>query len=697
MQNGGFRYGAGRAVLVAAGVALLLGQSSGCSGSDASSVNPQPLSAGPRSSTRLRVQRAWTEVGGGSFAGKLLGATFRVDERGLSVGGDERSGATPSFSVVSIGRDPTHLAPVAVPQWTESALLIDRGVAKERLEVSKAGVEQSWEFAQRPAGAGDLLVRLKTADMQVEGVKDGGLRFIADDREISYGAATWIDASGKRVPVSTRYRSGFIELTVPAGVVDGAAYPALLDPIISSGTILMTPERIPGGRTGEVAIGCNASTCLVVWSQDGYPVARRVQLDGKPLDTSVIALEQPKPGAGPGGFAITATPDEFLVSFSDLYTPEPGIRWLSIDAGTGAVSDVPPKVLGVPASTYPAPRVGAYANGVQFLVYRQGVPNRNIGLRLVDGQVVAPTAGVDLGLPVNDEPLGLVAGPNQFGYVERGRLQRIAAATGALLDGAPIEYSKYGYTGFSGTPAIAFDGANYIIVWFDAGKLQATRVRASDGVVLDPDDDFNQVSGARVLCTGSGSLPTLAIENGKLYVTWTTNLGVVASSFPMAPWSPSAAACGTATVSVAQTLTKQVGAKGVQALSYYEHLDTQGIEVKSDGSTVVTNAAPINYHASVGAPFVVSNGRDFMLSASHAVSGDVLRTFVLAVDGVTGKPAIGGPAEVSGSQYEPAAVWLRWYQLPRSLGKSGPPSLVRRQAGSGQELAAKLGHLRLRQ
>jgi len=579
--------------------------------------------------------------------------SFTVDANGVVLG-DAGGSAQPtaSFSVARIGRGDTHAATSDGPSVRGQALVVERGVAQERLEMSPAGLEQSWSFAQRPAGRGDVEVRLTTAGMRVQGTEQGGLRFAFGEREVIYGAATWVDAHGVKTPVSTRYQAGQIVLTVPEHVVDASAYPAVLDPIISSRLIIATPARIAGGAPGGAALDCNATHCLVVWAQNGYPIARRIKRDGTPLDSTVIALSEAGQSNQAAGLTVTATPTDFLVSWSDHWSKAPGLQWVSVAAATGAVSDVPPKDLGVSADDYPTPTVSAYGNGVQLLVYRQAFPDNDIGLRLVDGVVQTPLAGIDLGPHLDYTPLGLAVGPNQFGYVQRGKLQRIASATGALLDAAPIEFSKFGYVNSPSGSTVVFDGANYVVVWFAAGKLQATRVRASDGVVLDPDDDFNELPGTRVLCAGTSNYLTASVADGKLFVIWAGLGGPVVSSFPLAPWTSSAADCSGASVSsfvAPDSALKLVGTSGMQALVGEKKLEALAFQVQANSSVTTQNTGTLNYHAGVGWPRVVSNGRDFMVSATHLVDGpsETLRTFVQPIDGATGERLSPQPTDVS--------------------------------------------------
>jgi MYXO-CTERM domain-containing protein len=635
----------------------------------------------------VRGGRGWVAKEGHGFQAKRAGVSVAVDDHGLQVGSEGKDGRGSSIKVASIGRDGARAVSSGVMRVQGSTLVIDRAVTEERYELVPSGVEQSFGFSQRPSGTGDLTVRLETSGLTGVTTKDGALTFTAGNREIRYGAATWVDATGRKTPVDTRYRAGHIVLTVPAAVVESAAYPAVLDPLISSKMVLATAARLPGGQAASIAVDCTTTTCLVAWTQDGQAVARRLKLDGTPLDTDVIVLgETSALQAGAGSLTVAATATDFLVTWANSYLAPDTFQWLSIAASTAAVSDVPPVSIAVAEDSYSVPRASVYGNGEQLLIHRQSFPPRYIGLRLVDGVVQAPTSGVQLSEWQNDEPVSVVAGPGQFAFVHRGQLFRIAAGTGALLDNAPIQFSKWGYTGTAGPSTVTYDGANYIVVWFDSGKLQATRVRASDGIVLDPDDDFNELPGSRVLCTAPGSNLTAAVEGGSLYVTWDST-AVYAQAFPLAPWTASAAACGTSAISnTGPSIRSQVGAKGLVLWATNSSLSATGFAVTAGSVVSSGNPGVINYAQAAGAPFVASNGRDFMFSAVRSVPGGEYPTFLQAIDGATGEPMSGAMQVDSNVGFQAQPIYASSSSYLLITDKARKLSCDGSELGEGKEL-----------
>ncbi|WP_225410212.1 immunoglobulin-like domain-containing protein [Stigmatella hybrida] len=65
---------------------------------------------------------------------------------------------------------------------------------------------------------------------------------------------------------------------------------------------------------------------------------------------------------------------------------------------------------------------------------------------------------------------------------------RVRASDGVALDASPLLINS-GNVGVPFDPAVAFDGTNFLVVWTNYGAyplIYGARVRASDGVVLDP-------------------------------------------------------------------------------------------------------------------------------------------------------------------------------------------------------------------
>jgi hypothetical protein len=131
---------------------------------------------------------------------------------------------------------------------------------------------------------------------------------------------------------------------------------------------------------------------------------------------------------------------------------------------------------------------------------------------------------VALAYPVPGTPRApvVVAGDDAFLVVWPGGAQRVDAATGAILDATPLQLSKYS----SGQTAGAYLNGTFHLSWIEDRGVLLTRVRESDGALLDPDDDFNQLPGAKLLCGPNCSwgmrLEPIAVSSlgSDVLVTW---------------------------------------------------------------------------------------------------------------------------------------------------------------------------------
>ena len=111
-------------------------------------------------------------------------------------------------------------------------LSIDRGVAEERFVNRVNGTEQLWKFELPPAGKGDLVIRVRVSGEHYAGLTEEGHHFIDPKTQtgIVYGAAAWIDASGRKSDVSVDYDNGDLVLTI-------AAYNAGPDAVMRAGGV----------------------------------------------------------------------------------------------------------------------------------------------------------------------------------------------------------------------------------------------------------------------------------------------------------------------------------------------------------------------------------------------------------------------------------------------------------------------------
>ncbi|MGZ3458709.1 MAG: hypothetical protein ACXU86_09405, partial [Archangium sp.] len=418
--------------------------------------------------------------------------------RAASVGEDAQAGAPMVVRTLSVSRGGVPLLGEArVSTREDGALAVERGPVVEVLRPLEVGVEQSWELAAKPEGEGDLEVKVELAGLAYEGTLEGGHHFRDEQAGlgVTYGNATWVDARGERTPVPSRYEDGTLVMRVPAEVVEGSEWPAVLDPLVSPDIPL--PVTVPTGTQNNIAAATAGDIALVVWSETdagGFTDIRGVRVrksDGVQLDATPLCI-----ACAPGvqdAAAVASNGSDFLVAWSDMPLSSSGsplpprIRSVRVRGSDGAVLGAP-QLLSPENPPQFSPAVAS--DGNNYLVVWEGYQFQCVFL---PGQRF-PTCGYRHGI---------------YGT-------RVSAASGAGGSNFLISPSNYPNV----PPEATYGGGNYLVTWSGSpqeysstSNLYAARVRASDGVLLDPQ--------ARTVST-DGNNPVAASEGSRFLVVWNT-------------------------------------------------------------------------------------------------------------------------------------------------------------------------------
>jgi hypothetical protein len=150
----------------------------------------------------------------------------------------------------------------------------ERGFVTERWDVLEHGVEQSFVVAapaQRPHGELRLCGRIVTSLAAASrGPAATELEFTAADGgyRLTYGVATAIDAAGRRCAVPGSFDGESITLHVPADFVAAAAWPLLVDPLLTPYVITTGSSWAFGDLDLDAIDGDTADQHLaMVWSR----------------------------------------------------------------------------------------------------------------------------------------------------------------------------------------------------------------------------------------------------------------------------------------------------------------------------------------------------------------------------------------------------------------------------------------------
>lgn len=158
-------------------------------------------------------------------------------------------------------------AAAPLPRCDGQDVTYDRGDVVEHVRVDRRGVELSYVFAARPAGDGDLVVECAVAGgLQPEALADGTLRF-TDGRfgGVHIGHVTGIDARGERCRGGLAVVDGRLQLRLPDAFVDGAQFPLVLDPWLSTASLVPQNGGNDSFVTGTTGAGAFATFTTWAW------------------------------------------------------------------------------------------------------------------------------------------------------------------------------------------------------------------------------------------------------------------------------------------------------------------------------------------------------------------------------------------------------------------------------------------------
>ncbi|MBK8979280.1 MAG: hypothetical protein IPM29_25565 [Planctomycetes bacterium] len=164
---------------------------------------------------------------------------------------------------------------------------------RERYEVLPHGLEQTFVLTMPLTGDVEIVGSVSgayTADERAPMHAD--IRFRSDDGRsaMTFGAATAIDADGRRLPLETGWRDGRLSIRVPSDWLARASFPVVVDPLLAPVTLStasapvtgMTVERDLSRSTANVAVALSrtfASTdddVFMILCDDGFAAPRVV-------------------------------------------------------------------------------------------------------------------------------------------------------------------------------------------------------------------------------------------------------------------------------------------------------------------------------------------------------------------------------------------------------------------------------------
>jgi len=499
--------------------------------------------------------------------------------------------------IVSAGPSPghSHLALVTTNVWRgkdlsssphirtqgDGTVDIDRGAVRERVRSVADGVEQSWEFVQKPEARGDLIVRVAARGASYERTTSDGLVFSDPPRgdHIRVGHAVWVGASGARTPIPAAWDRDAIVYRVPDEIVEQTDFPAILDPLISPelGIDPPVPGLLPETAISS-SIASDGTNFLVVWldgrRENGATIfGARMSASGTVLDPvgfeiSRSPLRNYTQGQGPSvafngtnylvvwedvqttysadiygarvspggvvldgdGIAIATTPN---VNRRRPHVASDGSNWLvAWEEIATAVLVKPDGTIGTPA-TIPlgggiARSAAVASNGSEYLVAFQYESSSYYGVGAV--RVSAQGAAIDTapfqvfnngGVAVGNVTATSNARDFLVAWEGSNRGIRSAVVTAGGVPSSPAAVTANGRA-----PTASYDGANFVIAWEDyrSGRTGADVYCAR----VDRNAQLIDLNGVWLDNEGFSSFdqsrPAIAFGGGTSMVAWTQTI-----------------------------------------------------------------------------------------------------------------------------------------------------------------------------
>lgn len=206
------------------------------------------------------------------------------------------------------------------------------------------GVEQSFVFARRPAGVGDLVVRgrIRCSLPLADNDERAGLHYdLPGIGGVRVGGVTGVDANGATAAGTVRLDGDHVEYTLPAAFVDHAAYPLVLDPLIGAAFAIgdgVGLDTLPSVAFDQSSLRWYVTWIVVVSASSMELRGQRLSSTGSLVGSVSVVWSGPLDTTHAPVVVNVNGSDRFLVTWLSPNTQQASIRCRSVDAATGAMS-----------------------------------------------------------------------------------------------------------------------------------------------------------------------------------------------------------------------------------------------------------------------------------------------------------------------------------------------------------------------
>lgn len=418
--------------------------------------------------------------------GQVRLTPFHADPR--QAGSHYRSGRTLEVETRGVARDGRSLTGGAAQRVAEDGSLeVSRGGVVESWHNDENGTEQRWRFESNPVGDGDLVVSVAMRGLAFRGETPGGLHFA--DRSgmgFRYGHGTWVDARGARTSVPAVWENGHVALRVPSSVVDGSAYPAVLDPVLGPEFSPDLPALgLAGGDHRRPTVAFGNGVYKVHWIDEFtrasayYVYAARVSPAGVLID-----VEGSRASLNFGAITNPAAASDGTTYMAVWNSTADSTLRGSLSAGGGgpAVSffvSVPIPATAVPDIAFGTAEYLTVWENSGDIFGRVILPDGTFGTSLI---TICSAAGTQSRPKVAfDGTNYLVVWDDNRTDANGSRLKIFGARvtpSGTVLDATGFQI-RTGTTTDVSVPAVASDGSSALVAWrTSTGRFEASRVVA---------------------------------------------------------------------------------------------------------------------------------------------------------------------------------------------------------------------------